>query len=215
MYLSKLTLNPHNRQVQRELANPYQLHRTLMSGFPESLPDDERVLHRLDIDPRSGELILLVQSIHQADWSRLLEAGQGRYLLQSPQGPKPFHPELVVGATLRFRLKANPTVKTRSNQDSNRKTRVPLKHEEKQLAWLERKGESHGFRVVRVQTSGWDHLQDWIRRNGNTHKLRLFTVQFDGILQVTDSDRFSEVLASGIGPAKAFGCGLLSIAPVH
>ena len=153
MYLSKLTLNPHNRQVQRELANPYQLHRTIMSGFPASLPEDERVLHRLEIDPRSGELSLLVQSVHRPDWAPLLEAGRERYLLQSPQGPKQFQPELPVRSLLRFRLTANPTVKTRSNRDPGKKTRVPIIHEEKLLAWLERKGEQHGFRVEFVQNT--------------------------------------------------------------
>ena len=43
MYLSQLTLNPRTRRVQRELANPYELHRTLMRAYPEALPEGERV----------------------------------------------------------------------------------------------------------------------------------------------------------------------------
>ena len=213
MYLSKLTLNPHNRQVQRELANPYQLHRTIMSGFPETLPENERVLHRLEIDPRSGEVSLLVQSVHRPDWKPLLEAGQSHYMSELPQGPKQFQPDLPVDTILRFRLTANPTVKTRSHRDPEKKTRVPIVHEDKQLAWLERKGEQHGFRVINVQIGKEDTVQDWIRRKGDKHRLQLHIVQFDGILQVADADKFVKALASGIGPAKAFGCGLLSIAP--
>ena len=34
MYLSQLTLNPRNRRAQRELAAPYQMHKTLMRAFP-------------------------------------------------------------------------------------------------------------------------------------------------------------------------------------
>lgn len=215
MYLSKLILNPHNRQVQRELGNPYQLHRTIMRGFPQTLPEDERVLHRLEIDPRSGELALLVQSIHQPDWLPLLEVGQGRYLLQPPQGPKSFDPTPPLGSTLRFRLTANPTVKSQSKREFANKTRIPIKREEEQLNWLLRKAEQHGFMVLRAQISGKDEITDWIKRSDNTHKLSLFTVQFDGILQVTDPIRFAAALAAGIGPAKAFGCGLLSIAPAR
>jgi len=37
---------------------------------------------------------------------------------------------------------------------------------------------------------------------------------FDGSLTVSDESAFIALLRSGIGPAKAFGCGLLSVAPV-
>ena len=37
MYLSRLILNPRNRRVQREIANPYQMHKTLMRCFPAKL----------------------------------------------------------------------------------------------------------------------------------------------------------------------------------
>ena len=45
MFLSKLILNPRNRRVQREIADPYQMHRSLMRAFPDNLsPAAERVL---------------------------------------------------------------------------------------------------------------------------------------------------------------------------
>jgi CRISPR system Cascade subunit CasE len=37
-------------------------------------------------------------------------------------------------------------------------------------------------------------------------------VDFQGVLQVKDSAGLSELISAGIGPAKAFGCGLLSLA---
>lgn len=39
-------------------------------------------------------------------------------------------------------------------------------------------------------------------------------VRFEGYLQVTDGDRFREILKNGLGSAKAYGFGLLSLAPV-
>ena len=33
MYLSRLLLNPRSRQVQRETADPYNLHKTIMQAF--------------------------------------------------------------------------------------------------------------------------------------------------------------------------------------
>jgi len=214
MYLSQLLLNPHNRQVQREVGNPYQLHRTLMRGFPADLPADERVLYRLEMQAGTGGLTLLVQSIHQPDWSPLESAGQGRYLLQSPEAPKRFQPELPAETKLYFRLRANPTVKKQREGHKN-SNRVPIVHEEKQDAWLQQKADLHGFRILQSRTSGDDRLSDWIRRGEESHRLRLYTVQFDGLLEITDADVFAQTLATGIGPARAFGCGLLSIAPAR
>jgi CRISPR system Cascade subunit CasE len=52
------------------------------------------------------------------------------------------------------------------------------------------------------------------RDKGITHKLTLLAVQFDGLLQVTDPDHLRESVEGGIGSAKAFGLGLLSLAPL-
>ncbi len=40
----------------------------------------------------------------------------------------------------------------------------------------------------------------------------LTTVTYDGILQITDADAFRRALTNGIGHAKAYGCGLLTLA---
>ena len=41
----------------------------------------------------------------------------------------------------------------------------------------------------------------------------LNVVQFDGILTVSDSAAFLRALSGGIGKAKAYGLGLLSVGP--
>ena len=45
-------------------------------------------------------------------------------------------------------------------------------------------------------------------------KLRHFAVCFEGVLKVTDEDLFTETVENGIGSAKGFGFGLLSLAPI-
>lgn len=42
----------------------------------------------------------------------------------------------------------------------------------------------------------------------------LHTATFEGRLQVTDARLLTERLLGGIGPAKAYGCGLLTLAPL-
>ncbi|MFI6713611.1 type I-E CRISPR-associated protein Cas6/Cse3/CasE [Nonomuraea sp. NPDC050478] len=43
----------------------------------------------------------------------------------------------------------------------------------------------------------------------------LSTATFEGKLRVTDTAAFTERLLGGIGPAKSYGCGLLTLAPLH
>lgn len=218
IYLSRLMLDPTNRRVRHELNNVYELHRTVMSGFPPTLPKDERVLFRLDED-HDGRPTLLVQSQTEPDWSGLAAS----YLRPSD----PFDPipnpavkrvelDFRAGQMLRFRLRANPTVKQK--QDGQKQGhRVAIAREEKQLEWLSRKAEAGGFRIrptdVRVAELGREFgLTKEDPRADKRHHVELHVVQFDGFLQVADPACFAKTLRAGIGSAKGFGCGLLSLA---
>jgi len=219
MYLSRLILNPRNRRVQRELAEPYQMHRSIMRAFKDDLqPGEERVLWRVDEHPRLG-LILLVQSWSAPDWSWLAEDGARGYLLPMAEpnpAVKSFELHLTAGQTLIFRLRANPTRRLGKSAEYNQGKRVGIYDEEEQIAWLTRKGEQHGFRVLeaRVGHDGKIVNREAIARDGQTHKLEFFGVQFEGVLQVTDPDKLTAAVQAGIGSAKGFGFGLLSLAPV-
>jgi len=51
--------------------------------------------------------------------------------------------------------------------------------------------------------------RDATREHATTH----VAVVFEGLLRVTDANAFQETLIHGIGSAKAFGFGLVSVAP--
>jgi CRISPR system Cascade subunit CasE len=214
LHLSRLLLNPRSRQVQRETADPYQRHRTIMRAFPDDLPDNERILHRLDVHPRTGAVLLLVQSRAAPDWTPLQE----KKLLQ-PADPfsgldnpavKQFDPALRPGQILNYRLVANPTVKKKREGRKNG-TRVPLVREERQLEWLQRKAARNGFRLLHTLISNQQEVKG--RKGKGKRPLTIYTVQFDGRLQVADPAKVEAAVQNGVGPAKAFGCGLLSLAP--
>jgi CRISPR system Cascade subunit CasE len=116
---------------------------------------------------------------------------------------------LKPGQLLAFRLRANPTAR-RTFDDKKR--RVGIYDEQEQLAWLKRKSEQGGFRLVSVRTTKRDDVGGQIKRHGQTHKLKLAAVRFDGFLQVTDPVRLRNVVRHGIGSGKALGFGLLSLA---
>jgi CRISPR system Cascade subunit CasE len=213
MYLSRLILNPRNRRVQREVAEPYQMHRSLMQAFPDDLKEgQERVLFRLETQ-RDGGLALLVQSWTLPDWSWLAEPEARGYLLpvgEPNPAVKSFDLDLAPGQRLAFRLRANPTVKRKFESGDHK--RVGLYDEEGQIEWLKRKGEGGGFRLLSARTSDQEDVKGTVRRQGKKHTLKLAAVQFDGLLEVTDPERLRDTVRQGIGSGKGFGFGLLSLA---
>lgn len=220
MYLSQLTLNPRSRQVRSELGNPYELHRTILNAFPnQDAGGPGRVLFRLDVLGRSGEqkLALLVQSDKQPEWDHLPNLDS---YLQPTFDPNPaqkeFSPTFTPGQRLHFRLRANPT-KRLLHDDPERKLkkgqRIGLLKEDEQLAWLQRKAEQAGFAIFSVTVAAEGKQQAKIRRQDEpVYNLTHLAVRFDGVLQVTDPDRFLLTLQSGIGSGKGLGFGLLSLA---
>jgi CRISPR system Cascade subunit CasE len=89
--------------------------------------------------------------------------------------------------------------------------RYGLTREDEQLAWLERQGESHGFKVLRAEVGRSERITVSQGRGGNRISLR--AVQFDGVLRATNAERLGKAVYAGIGHAKALGLGMLSLAP--
>jgi CRISPR system Cascade subunit CasE len=125
---------------------------------------------------------------------------------------------LKVGQRFRFRLRANPCV-TRNDK------RLGLLRLEEQEAWVQRKGRLHGFSLPRLtsidlsespqERVGVRISQEQMSR-GNQHSgngIRIFSVLYDGILTVTETDKFRAALQTGIGHGKVMGLGLLSVVP--
>jgi len=53
-----------------------------------------------------------------------------------------------------------------------------------------------------------------LSKRDKAQPITLVTVRFDGVLRVADVDKLRHALTGGIGHAKAFGCGLLTLAPL-
>jgi len=52
------------------------------------------------------------------------------------------------------------------------------------------------------------------RKNRENRAGKIQPVRFQGVLKVEEPEAVMELVQNGIGPAKAFGCGLLSLAKV-
>lgn len=222
MLLHRIHLNPRCREARRDLSDPYQLHSTLCRAF--STPDRKcpsgEFLWRLEPETSPDNLPrLLVQGRSEADWDRINVPGwlemketaidlRERLQLNS----------LSAGRRFRFRLRANPCV-------SREGKRVGLLRLIDQESWLARKGEMHGFALPRQ--SGFGGVEPPAVRidvqvsqeqmlRGRQHAgngIRVYSVLYDGVLIVSDPDKFRFALETGIGHGKSMGLGLLSIAP--
>ena len=52
------------------------------------------------------------------------------------------------------------------------------------------------------------------RQHRGDRRIAIETCTFEGVLDVTHPAALREAIVAGVGPGKAFGCGLLSLAPV-
>ena len=164
------------------------------------------MLFRLDTDGETGGMSVLVQSEMEPDWGKL----NGATGFITEYKSKQFDPEFVQGQMLRFRLRANPT---RRIKDSGK--RHGILGEEAQIDWLRRKGLQSGFEVIDATVIKEGFAEDKMTdTNDRKHSLTILSVRFDGLLRVIDPDAFRQTIEQGIGSAKGFGFGLLSIAPL-
>ena len=244
-YLSRLLLNSRDPAVRRDLADCQELHRTILSAFPQMPATNTGaraqlgVLYRVEPSVPTGRVpSVLVQSQMQPDWD-VLKAG---YLLDTNREPEnpackavdQSYALLREGATLRFRLRANPTkrlsVQSGPGGDRTEGRRVELVGDNARLEWLRRKAEQGGFRLRPVAPGSsvpdvrlLNEPKVSSRRRAATghpepQQPRVLTfgaALFEGVLQVIDADRFRDTLARGVGSGKAYGFGLLSIAPLR
>jgi CRISPR system Cascade subunit CasE len=226
MHLSRLLLNPLARTAARDLGDAQAMHRTVMSAFPDGAGPSAReklcVLWRVDRDEHGRRIALLVQSRIAPDWSGLPaghlaapEDGEQNPATTSLEG---FWEALQAGATYPFRLRANATRKvTKLGPDgkpTKNSVRVPVRGEEGRLAWLARLAAKNGFAIVEAEDGPelriLEEPRAYAGRSGP--RATFAAVRYEGRLRVTEVDVFRQRLAVGIGPAKAFGFGLLSIA---
>lgn len=233
-YLSRIWLNPLRTGAQRLLRNPQALHATVLGGL-SSQPVSERVLWRLETPtPFRAELLVLTQT--SPSWEHLLEQA-GWPSAQEPQAvTKSYAPLLdtvVSGREFAFRLRANPISSTRTPNspsavqkerlagDRPRGVLVPHRTVPAQLAWLTEHLPRWGFTVLTTHTDEPDIILTSRERlsfrrgqgDGRSGKVVLQTATFEGRVQVADAETARLSVQQGVGRGRAYGCGLLTLAP--
>lgn len=205
-HLTQVTLD-FATAAKLRLRDSYAWHQAVWQAFPDRDGQPRDFLTRLD-QHREGFRLLVVSPVQPArpDWC--------------PPGPESWKTILISDTYFShgryaFQLCANTTRKVTKLAADGTPTkngmRVPLRKREEFLEWIERKGEQGGFVVDQATLRTFSRGREYFEKSGQ-HGLHT-AVEFQGMLTVTDPARFHETFTRGIGSAKAFGFGLLVIAP--
>ncbi|MEN8655470.1 type I-E CRISPR-associated protein Cas6/Cse3/CasE [Streptomyces sp. 21So2-11] len=233
MYLTRFRVNTARAQSRRLLSSPQTTHAAVMSSFPDLLPtatDTPRVLWRLD-RAATAQVHLFVASPTRPDLTHLVEqTGWPAAATEQARGwttydYAPFLARLDKGGTWNFRLTANPvhSIRNQEGVPTKRTAHLTPRH---QLGWLLQRQEAGGFRIHekpadKQHTEFGDTHQvtvsdkralDFAKR-GEKGRVTITTVTYDGRLEVTDPHALRRLLTAGLGKAKAYGCGLMTLAP--
>lgn len=153
-----------------------------------------------------------------------------------------FLASLKEGQRWAFRLVANPVVsRSKIKNDRGESKRIGHLTELQQAAWLigkeayrgletpvpelfqkaeSSRAERNGFSIAIDGKLGIPQLVVSDSRKisfagGGKRRISLVTARYDGVLEVTDGDLLRRALVNGIGHAKGFGCGMMTLAPAR
>ncbi|NQT88774.1 type I-E CRISPR-associated protein Cas6/Cse3/CasE [bacterium] len=229
MFLSLLHLDMRDAARGRLLLrDAYALHRRLWRAFGSS--KGRPFLFRVEPDRPAR---ILVQSTTEPDWQQAFANAPG--YLERPAQVRPLQLNLEQGQRWRFRIRANPTrkvprydPKTGDLIDAAWKRRA-IADSSEQWAWLKKRLADAAEVEPRPVDFFDDHGQPTqstlplekliltgTKRPDSQSKaqdIHVISRLFEGTLTVADGGKLSGLIEKGIGPAKAFGCGLLSVAP--
>jgi CRISPR system Cascade subunit CasE len=178
------------------IRDSYNWHQRIWDAFARR--DGERRDFLFRVDRRDEAFCVLVLSQSPAgrpDWCRE-NCFQTKQIRESYFGHDSY----------RFSLLANPTKKVNGK-------RIPLSTQESLMTWINRKADVGGFIVNADSLRMIPRPRELFQKNGfrGTHT----AVEFQGILIVTDHEKFRATVSAGIGSAKAFGFGMLLFSPIY
>lgn len=193
MYLSKIFI------ADQKPKSIYDIHQDLYTALEHQ---SQRFLYRIKEQRAGSGAEILLQSEQEPIATRKVQ------IVES----KPISLQFSEQQHLRFLLVANPIksiqLDKKTGKTLSKPCRVPLLKEEEQQAWLMRKFNNIAILdslIIRPCAA----LYFYKKESGGG---KIIPVAFEGVLTVKKPDELQKIIENGIGAAKAFGCGLLSVA---
>jgi CRISPR system Cascade subunit CasE len=228
MYLTRFRINTGRVGARKLLASPQTMHAAVMTSFAQA-PDPggigPRVLWRLDRNGNADTHLCIVSPM-RPDLTHLVEqAGWPTTARWDTFDYTSFLKRLTKGDIWSFRLTANPvhSIRRKDGEPTKRTAHLGPVH---QLGWLLKQQDKAGFKIAEKPPEKQlvpDHdthdllihgrRQFRFAKQASSGPVTLVAVTFDGRLEITDADAFRATLTQGLGRAKAYGCGLMTLAP--
>lgn len=201
MYLSRIELNIGLRETMKALVSPSKFHGAVENSFSG---EKSRRLWR--IDDLNGKKYILILSETIPDLEHFAEqfGYVGKY---ETRDYSILLDRIMNGGKWRFRLTANPTISKSHGKVLAHITPIYQKK------WLSDRAEKCGFSLddneFQTVQSKWYNFH---KKDGDkSANIRLLSVTFEGILTISNAEKFKEILCNGIGREKAYGQGLLTV----
>lgn len=204
LHTAALVLNRAHSQVRRDRGRRADMHKTVMRLIGDNLGPEPRSQMNLmwNLDTSGEHDILVVQATTELRTENLPD----RYATSiEPVPVSDLMDTITAGGHYSYLIAANPTAVV---TDNGHKYRVAL-YEDDANTWWERRSAEAGLELVGpAQMTA--HEPAKLHGKG---KALLHLVEFTGTAVVTDPELVRHSVAVGLGRGKAYGAGLLLLAP--
>ncbi|MGW4646975.1 type I-E CRISPR-associated protein Cas6/Cse3/CasE [Kitasatospora sp. NPDC004289] len=211
LWLTRIVPDQRSRDARRDHTNAVDLHHRLMSLFDDDIPATEPrrhlgVLFRTETTDTGVHILL--QSAREPDLDRL-PAGYG---IAATKSLTPLLDAMRPGLSVSYRIAANPIRKPgRTTRELYKLSAIVPLHGAAADEWWTRQAEASGLALTALRSTPMDAAQG--TRRSDQNRIKHARVLFEGTATITDTDALRTRLTEGIGKGKAYGCGLLSLAP--
>lgn len=188
------------------ITDPYSLHRVVYSLYPDVRSDADKtasqssgILYADQGGDHRGRKVLMLSNRPPAEQ---VDGHYGQVL------SKPIPDGFLDHDHYRFKTIVNPT---RRNKATGKLVAVRGRHDIAQW-FVERARNSWGFEVD-PESLQVDRVEVLDFYDKEKRQVTIGQAHIHGVLTVSDRDQFKHSFLSGIGRARAYGCGLLQIEP--
>lgn len=215
MYLSRVQIDINNRRKMKDLTHLGCYHAWVEDSFSDSNSKENRPRKLWRIDNIYDKYYLLVLSENKPDIAKL-----EKYGLESSVEIKDYNnllDSLKEGMRAKFRIKLNTVRAYKDEKNPSKRGRIMPVPNEDLNEFLIDKAIRNGFKVKPYEfaISKIDKEYFMHTDKGETKKSKkdIVSATYEGILTITDLEKFKTALINGIGKKKAYGCAFLTIIP--